>query len=172
MSGSNQLAEYLSPMARTFERQVLWAVRAILEADVEVKEPFHVTNAPPEGSTLFCLIPNSNLQYHAQLAVGLAKEDLQGLFPADVEPKLWLDSLGELANVVAGLLMADEDFMARFGHLKPSTPFFSEGAFTDRMDNGIRGLVSVKGMEVVFHITIRRAIQETWHVGEMHRGPE
>lgn len=163
MTGTNQLAHLLSPMARTFERHVLWAVGAILESPVEIKEPFHVTDSAPSGSTLFCLIPNSNLQYHAQLAVGISKEDLSSLFPGDLEAKLRLDALGEMANVVAGLVMADEDFMGRFGHLKPSTPFFSEGAFTDRNDTGIRGSVAVNGMDMVFHITVRRAIPDTWH---------
>lgn len=159
----NHLADSLGPMARSFERHVLWAVKAILEADVAVQEPFHVTNSPPSGSSLFCLIPNSNLQYHAQLAVGISKEDLPGLFPAETEAKLRLDALGEMSNVVAGLLMADEDFLGKFGHLKPSTPFFSEGAFTDRMDTGIRGSVTVGGRLMAFHLTVRRAGQETWH---------
>lgn len=163
MTGSIDFADSLRPIARTFERQVLWAVRAMLETEVAVKEPFHVTNAAPDGPTLFCLIPTSNLQYHAQLAVGLAKEDLQGLFPAEVDPKFMLDSLGEMANVVAGLLMAEEDFMARFGHLKPSTPFFSEGAFTDRTDTGIRGSVTVNGTDMVFHVIVRDAARESWH---------
>lgn len=162
MSGSNHLAESLAPMARIFERHVLWAIQAILEAEPAVVEPFHVTNAPPSGSTLFCLIPNANPAYHAQLAVGLAKEDLPSLFPGEVDARLRLDALGEMSNVVAGLLMADEDFMGRFGHLKPSTPFFSEGAFTDRMDVGLRGAVTADGRRLAFHLTVRRAGQETW----------
>jgi hypothetical protein len=159
----NQLAESLGPMARSFERHVLWAVKAILEAEVAVHEPFQVTDAPPSGSALFCLIPNSNLQYLAQLAVGVSKEDLPELFPAETEARLRLDALGEMSNVVSGLLMADEDFLERFGHLKPSTPFFSEGAFTDRMDTGIRGSVTVGGRLLAFHLTIRKAGRETWH---------
>lgn len=159
----NHLADSLGALARSFERHVLWAVKAILEADVSLQEPFHVTHSPPAGSSLYCLIPNSNPQYLAQLAVGLAKDDLPGLFPAETEAKLRLDALGEMSNVVAGLLMADEDFLGRFGHLKPSTPFFSEGAFTDRMDVGLRGTVTANGLPLAFHLTVRRAGQETWH---------
>jgi hypothetical protein len=168
MSGSNHLADRLGPLARIFERHVVWAVRAVLESDVEIKEPFHVTDAPPGGHTLFCLIPNSNGEFHAQLAVGLAKEDLPRFFPGEVDPRLRLDALGEMSNVVAGLLMSDEDFMGKFGHLKPSTPFFSEGAFTGRSDSGLRGSVLVDGKAISFHITVRPAGRETWH-GETPR---
>lgn len=162
-NGMNPLAESLGPIARSFERNSLWAVKAIIEAEVDVAEPFHVTHSPPTGSSLFCLIPNSNTEYHAQLAVGIAKEDLPGLFPAETEARLRLDALGEMSNVVSGLLMADEDFLQRFGHLKPSTPFFSEGAFSDRMDAGLRGSVTANGIPVSFHLTVRKAGQETWH---------
>lgn len=164
MNGPNHLADRLGPLARVFQRHVIWAVQAILETDVEVREPFHVTDGPPPGgSSLFCLIPNSNGEYHAQLAVGVSKEDLPSLFPGEMEAKMRLDSLGEMANVVAGLLMADEDFLGRFGHLRPSTPFFCEGAYTDRKDTGIRGSVIAGGREMAFHITVRRAGSETWH---------
>lgn len=159
----NPLADSLGPMARSFERHVLWAVKAILEAEATVREPFQVTIAPPSGSNLFCLIPNSNPQYLAQLAVGISKDDLPSLFPAETENSLRLDALGEMSNVVSGLFMADEDFLGRFGHLRPSTPFFSEGAFTDRKDAGLRGSVAANGFLIGFHLTVRRAGRETWH---------
>jgi hypothetical protein len=129
---------------------------------VEIAEPFRLAEAAPEGSTLYCLIPNSNARYHAQLAVGVDDGDLPALFPGEVDAKLRLDGLGELANVVAGLILSDEGFMGSFGRLKPSTPFFSEGAFTDRRDVGIRGAVRAGGIRLGFHITIRPAVGETW----------
>jgi hypothetical protein len=165
MTGSNQLEQILGPLARTFERHVLWAVRAILESDVAVKEPFRVSGEAPAGRTLYCLIPNSNSDYHAQLAIGLSMDDLPGLFPGELDPRLRLDALGEMGNVVAGLVMADEAFMGHFGHLKPSTPFFSEGAFTDRKDAGIRGTVTANGTDLAFHVTVRPAGPENWTHG-------
>lgn len=165
MTASNQLEDILEPMARTFERHVIWAMRAILESEVAVKESFHVTGEAPDESTFYCLIPNSNADYHAQLAIGLSKDALPGLFPGEVDSRLRLDALGEMGNVVSGLLMADEAFMGRFGHLRPATPFFSEGAFTGRKDAGIRGTVTANGTDLAFLVTVRPAGSENWTHG-------
>jgi hypothetical protein len=149
------LADALASMGPNLERHFVWAVRAILETDVKVTEPFHATAAAPTGSKFYCLIPNSNPEYHAQLALGVSDDDIAALFPGEVDPKLRNDALGEMANVIAGLVMADDHFLERFGHLKPSTPFFSEGAYTARKDPGIEGKVEAGGREILFHLSIR-----------------
>jgi hypothetical protein len=145
----------LAAMGPALESHFVWAVRAVLETEVTVRDHFHVTDTAPAGSSLYCLIPNSNPDYHAQLALGVEPEDVAGLFPAEPDPKMRTDALGELANVISGLVTADDHFLDRFGHLKPSTPFFSEGAFTDRRDPGIAGRIEANGRIIHFHLNIR-----------------
>src|SRR5262245_47795488 len=118
------LSVALSAMGPSLQRHFVWAVQAVLETEVSITESFHFTESAPSGSSLYCLIPNSNPEYHAQLALGVEPGDIPALFPGEIDPKMRNDALGELANVIAGLVMSDDGVLDRFGHLKPSTPFF------------------------------------------------
>lgn len=150
-----QLGYALASMGPALERHCVWAIGAVLETEAAVKEHFHAVESAPSDACLYCLIPNANPDYHAQLALGIAPDDIPALFPREPDPKMRQDALGELANVVSGLVMADEGFLERFGHLKPSTPFFSEGPFTGRRDRALRGKVVAGGRDILFHLSIR-----------------
>jgi hypothetical protein len=155
MSAHEPLPGALRDVASVFENCVVWAVRAILESDVKVKAPFVVVNAVPDGASLYCILPTGNYQYHAQLVVGAEEEDIARLFPSEADPKVRKDAIGELANVISGLFVADEQFISRFGYLKPSTPFFSEGAFSARKDWGLEGHVVANGREIALYFSVR-----------------
>jgi hypothetical protein len=155
MQSSEQLADHLKEMVRVFEGCVIWAVRAILESEVRIKEPFFAAASIPEGYNMFCMLPTANDRYHSLLTVGVEENDLPRLFPDEIDPKLQRDSMGEMANVISGLFVADDFFIAKFGHLKPSTPFFSDGAFTSHRDWSIQGKIEVHGQELLFHFSIR-----------------
>lgn len=142
-------------MAPVFEGCVLWAVRAILESDVKVKMPFEVLSAVPEGSSLYCILPASSQRFYAQLVVGVEEGDLGELFPKEQDEKVRKDAVGEMANVISGLFIADDQFIALFGYLRPSTPFFSEGAFTARKDWGLKGRIEANGKEMSIQFSIR-----------------
>lgn len=163
MSVPSPLPGSLDSLAKTFERLSMRALEASLPSGAAVSEAFHATDAPPAASLLYCLIPSSNLQYHIQLAVGLAKDDLPAFFPAERDAARRMDALSSLSGRVASLLVSDVDFIGRFGSLKACTPFFSEGAFSDRRDIGIRGSLDSDGRKLDFHMTVRRAGMETWH---------
>ena len=81
--------------------------------------------------------------------------DLPELFPAEPDTKIRKDALGEMANVISGLFVADDVFIGKFGYLKPSTPFFSEGVFTSQKDWGIEGKVEAHGKEIMLHFSVR-----------------
>ena len=147
-------------MAPIFEGYVSWTVRTILESEVRIKTPFEVVSAIPKGSSLFCILPTASTKYYAQLIVGIEEDDIEILFPGEMDPKVRKDAIGEVANVISGLFVADDQFIARFGFLSPSTPFFSEGAFTARQDWGLRGCVEANGKEMVLHFSIRE-LQES-----------
>jgi hypothetical protein len=165
MAVSNPLEEILEPMAGIFERHVLEATRDALESEVVVKEAFRTAGDAPDECTFYCLIPNSNADYHAQLAIGLSKDALPALFPGEADPRFRLDALGRLGKMVSSQLTADEAFIGRFGHLKSSVPFFSEGAYTGRKDAGMRGKVMANGADLAFHLTVRPAGPENWAPG-------
>lgn len=155
MTGPDALAVALREVAPVFEGCVVWAVRAILESDVKIKAPFETVRATPAGASLYCILPTSSAQYHAQLVVGAEEDDIAALFPIEMDPKVRKDAIGEMANVISGLFVADDTFIEKFGYLKPSTPFFSEGAFTAREDWGLVGRVQANGREIALHFSIR-----------------
>lgn len=155
MSPSDPIQGVMVEFAPVFEGCVLWAVSAILESDVRVKMPFEAVCAIPEGSSLYCILPTASSRYYAQLVVGLEEGETETLFPGEIDPKVRKDAIGEMANVISGIFVADDQFIARFGYLRPSTPFFSEGAFTARLDWGLRGRVEANGKEMGFHFSIR-----------------
>jgi hypothetical protein len=160
MSPSDPISGVLGEMAPVFEGCVLWAVRAILEADVKVKVPFEAVHAVPEGSSLYCILPTASGRWYAQLVIGLEENEIETMFPSEMDPKVRKDAIGEMANVISGLFVADDQFIAKFGYLRPSTPFFSEGAFTARRDWGLKGRVEANGKEMALHFSIRD-LQET-----------
>ncbi len=137
-----------------FETCVLWAVRAIMEAEAQVKAPFEMLSTVPAGSSLYCILPAASQKFYTQLVVGIEEGDLPLLFPREPDEKVRKDAIGEIANVISGLFIADDHFISRFGYLKPSTPFFSEGAFTARKDWGLKGRIESngKGMDLQFFI--------------------
>lgn len=155
MNRADSLASGLRDVASVFEGCVLWAVKAILESEVKVKAPFEVVQETPAGAALYCILPTGSAQYHAQLVVGAEEEDIAQLFPSEPDAKVRKDAIGEMANVISGLFVADDTFISKFGYLKPSTPFFSEGAFTDRKDWALKGRVTAHGREIELHFSIR-----------------
>lgn len=169
MPPTNSIPGVMGEVAPVLESCVIWAVRAILEADVSVKTPFEAVRAVPEGSSLYCILPTASTRYYAQLVVGLEEEEIEALFPGEMDPRIRKDAIGEMANVISGLFVADDQFIAHFGYLRPSTPFFSEGAFTARMDWGVMGRVEANGKEMGLHFSIRE-LQEPPFPGERESG--
>lgn len=155
MSPSDPIPDVMRELAPVFEGCVVWAVSAILESNVSVKIPFGAVRAIPEGSSLYCILPTASTRYYAQLVVGLEEEETEILFPGEIDPKIRKDAIGEMANVISGIFVADDQFVTRFGFLSPATPFFSEGAFTDRLDWGLKGRVEANGKEMSIHFSIR-----------------
>ena len=155
MTAPESIQAPMLDMVPVFEGCVLWAVRAILEADVMVKTPFEVLSAVPEGSSLYCILPASSPRFYAQLVVGVEESDLAAMFPKEKDEKVRKDAVGEMANVISGLFIADDLFISTFGYLKPSTPFFSEGAFTARKDWGLKGRIEANGKEIAIQFSIR-----------------
>jgi hypothetical protein len=155
MSKPDTLSGSLREVATVFEGCVLWAVRAILESEVKIKSPFEVVRSVPVDASLYCILPTGSAKHYAQLVVGAEEDDLAALFPTEADPKVRKDAIGEMANVISGLFVADDTFIAQFGYLKPSTPFFSEGAFTAREDWGLLGRVVANGRELALHFSIR-----------------
>ena len=155
MSKQDTLPRSLGEVASVFESCVLWAVKAILESDVKIKSPFEVMQVAPEGASLYCILPTGSAKYHVQLVVGAEEGDIEKLFPNEMDAKVRKDAIGEMANVISGLFVADDLFISKFGHLKPSTPFFSEGAFTARKDWGLAGRVEANGRELSLYFSVR-----------------
>jgi hypothetical protein len=145
----------MADLSSVFEGCVVWAVRAILEADVKVKSPFGSVHSTPEGSSLYCIIPSASSRYYAQLVIGLEESEIEAMFPEEMDARVRKDAIGEMANVISGLFVADDLFIAKFGYLRPSTPFFSEGAFTARKDWGLMGRIEANGKEMLLHFSIR-----------------
>ena len=155
MTSPESIQGPLAEMAPVFEGCVLWAVRAILEAEVKVKASFEVLSAVPQGSSQYCILPASSQTFYAQLVVGIEEADLAVFFPEEKDEKVRKDALGEMANVICGLFIADDHFISTFGYLRPSTPFFSEGAFTSRKDWGLKGRIEANGKEMAIQFSIR-----------------
>src|SRR5262245_15537675 len=116
MSSPQAIFEFLQGMTRPFETCVLWAAKAILETDLRVKEPFQVSDAIPDGPSLFCMLPTGNERFHSVLSLGVNEEDLPELFPGEAEGKLRRDALGEMANVISGLFVAEDALVFQFGN--------------------------------------------------------
>jgi hypothetical protein len=155
MSSPDSISGPLRDLAASFEACVLWAIRAIMESDVKIKTPFEVVSVVPAGSSLYCILPTGSTKYHGQLVVGIEEEDIEQLFPGEMDPRVRKDAIGEMANVISGLFVADDKFIANFGYLRPSTPFFSEGAFTARKDWGLVGRVEANGKEIAIQFSLR-----------------
>ncbi len=155
MSPAEPIVDALYGMAKTFEGCVTWAIRAILETNVTVKAPFKVGNSIPDGSSMYCILPTGNAKFHALLVLGVEDGDLPEIFSGEINPKVRKDALGEMANVMSGLVVADDLFVSTFGYLKPSTPFFNDGVFTSRKDWGLAGVVQANGKDICIHFSIR-----------------
>jgi hypothetical protein len=154
MSLPESLSNGLKDLASVFERCVLDAVR-ILEPGARIASPFELQASAPEGSSLYCLLPASNGTHYAQLVVGLEEKDLAGLFPAESEEARRKDAIGKLASDIARRFITGREFESRFGALKTSTPFFSEGAFTAHKDWGLKGRIELEGIEIALRFSIR-----------------
>src|SRR6188768_2397096 len=101
MPTSNPMPGAMGELASVFEGCVLWAVRAILETDVNIKAPFEAVRAIPEGSSLYCILPTASKRYYAQLVVGLEEGELETHFPGEKDPAVRKDAIGEMANVIS-----------------------------------------------------------------------
>lgn len=145
----------LRDLAPAFEGCVLWAIRAIMGSEVKIKKHFEVVSIVPDGSSLYCILPTSSSKYHGQVVVGIEEDDIEQLFPGEMDPHVRKDAIGEMTNVISGLFVADDKFIANFGYLRPSTPFFSEGAFTARKDWCIMGRVEANGKEMAIRFSLR-----------------
>lgn len=149
------LEESLGSLSQALESKVIWAVRAILSAETKTTAPFEIVSTAPEGSSLYCILPTSSLRYHSQLVIGVEESGLGTLFPEEREAKVQKDAIGEMANVISGLFIAEDEFISRFGQLRPSTPFYCDGVFTDRKDWSLRGTVEANGKEIIIYFSIR-----------------
>lgn len=176
MPPSDPIPGVVWELASVFEGCVLWAVRAILESDVSIKTPFKAVRAVPDGSSLYCILPAASNRFYAQLVVGLEEGEIETHFPGEKDPRVRKDAIGEMANVISGLFVADDGFIAHFGYLRPSTPFFSEGAFTSRKDCGLKGRIEANGKEMGLHFSIRElqepSIPAEWESGGIAVKPE
>ncbi len=155
MSPNDPIVDALYEMVRSFEGCVTWAIRAILETETKPALPFRVTASFPEPQSLFCILPAGSANFHSQIIIGVEEADLPAIFPSEVDPKIRRDAVGEMANVISGLFVADDIFISRFGYLKPSSPFFSDGPFTARKDWSIEGNVEANGKLIHLHFSIR-----------------
>lgn len=155
MSADHSLPKSLNDLAPAFQGCVTWSAKAILETDIRVVTPFLISDSYPENSSLYCMLPISSEKYHCLLSVGVNEDDLAGIFPGEVDEKLRRDALGEIANVISGLFVADDGFIDRFGRLRASTPFFSEGVYTSRPDWSIRGSIEAAEKELLFNFSVR-----------------
>jgi hypothetical protein len=155
MSTADPIQDIMVDLSSVFECCVVWSVRAILESDVKVKAAFESVHSIPEGSSLYCILPTASTRYYAQLVIGLEEAEIETMFPGEMDARLRKDAIGEMANVISGLFVADDLFIAKFGYLRPSTPFFSEGAFTARKDWGLMGRIEANGKEMLLHFSIR-----------------
>ena len=155
MSSPESISGQLCHLTAAFEGCVLWAVRAVMESDAKIKTPFKVVSMVPAGSSLYCILPTGNPKYHGQLVMGIEEEDIEQFFPGEMDPRVRKEAIVEMANVISGLFVADDKFIANFGYLRPSTPFFSEGAFTARKDWGLVGRVEANGKEITIQFSLR-----------------
>ena len=153
---TDPIEEYLRDMTRTFEGCVLWAAKAILETDIRMTEGFQVLRSLPEGPSLFCMLPTANPEFHSLLTLGVDEKDLEALFLEEADTQLRRDALGEMANVISGLFVAEESLVARFGNLRPSSPFYCEGPYSSQADWSMRGSFEAHGKVVVVDFSIRR----------------
>ncbi len=155
MTKIDPIIDTLYEMAKSFEDCVLWTVRAILETDAKISSSFKVVHVLPLEASLYCILPTGNSTYHSQLIMGVNEVDLEAIFPNEANIKIRKDGLGEMANVISGLIIAEDLFVSKFGYLKPSTPFFCEGAFTSRLDWSLQGKVLAFGKEIHLQFSIR-----------------
>jgi hypothetical protein len=154
MSLPESLSNGLKDLASVFERCVLDAVH-VLETGARIASPFELQASAPGGQSLYCLLPASNGTHYAQLVVGLEEKELAGLFPEESEEARRKDAIGRLASDIARRFIAGREFESRFGALKSSTPFFSEGAFTAHKDWGLKGRIELKGIVISLQFSIR-----------------
>lgn len=155
MQAADPIQGIMAGLSSVFEGCVVWSVRAILESDVKVNAPFESVRSIPEGCSLYCILPTASARYYAQLVIGLDEAEVETFFPGEMDARVRKDAIGEMANVISGLFAADDLFIAKFGYLRPSSPFFSEGAFTARKDWGLMGRIEANGKEMLLHFSIR-----------------
>jgi hypothetical protein len=155
LNSVDSIGDALYETLKAFERCSIWTVRAILETDVDIGRAFKVVNSASKDYYLSCILSSANAKFEAHLMLGIQGADLVGMFPNEVNPEIQKDGLGEIANVITGLFLADDHFTSKFGYLKPSVPFFNEGAFAAKKEWGIEGTVEAHGKPIYLRFSIR-----------------
>jgi hypothetical protein len=162
MSPAEPIVVALFELTKAFEGCVTWTTWAILETLSEVKVPFKVVHSAPEPASLYALLSADGSDFNALLIMAVEETDLVNIVAGENDPKLRKDAFGEMSNVISGVFLANDQFISKFGNLKPSVPAFSDGGFSSRKEWGLVGTVNVNGRPIHLHFFIRpnRSIAE------------
>ncbi len=158
---SEHISGALNQLLPMFTSSSKWTLQSILQSHPTITQEFKVGRGFPSGWEIYCILPCSNSKYHFHITIGTNKKNLENLLPYEGDHALRLSALGEVAKVISGLLTADDLFLEAFEHMRPSTPFYSEGEFTDRSDWCAYGKIAVGGHEIFLNFSVRDRIETT-----------
>ncbi len=155
---SRHITDTLQALLPMITSSSKWTLKAMLQSNSTiVTKEFIVDRGFPKGWEIYCILPCSNDKYHFQVTLGTTRKNLEKLLPYEGDHAIRLSALGEIANVISSLLTAEDVFMEAFNHMRASTPFFSEGDYTEKPDWCVHGRIAVDDCEFFLNFSLREA---------------
>lgn len=151
---------FLEDILPDFEICARHAVERVLALPTFAPRNFKVSSSRAPVLPLGCFIECWNSDYSLILSVGMNKADLNGLLPAVSGEDLALDALGEVANVIAGRVLAIRRLEENFGRMAMSPPLFSNGGVATKKTCCIHGVLMAKSARMFLGLAIAPAGKE------------
>lgn len=130
------------------------AVGDVLGREVSHPDDWIVVERIRNTSELGATVGFASPDWQGAVTLGISIEDAAHLFPGGDEDFVF-DAIGEIANIICGVMAANSEFVEVFGFLEQTPPVFSRGGAWLPRTKGISGTVLAGSASLAFGFSIR-----------------
>lgn len=149
------MEEQMHQLLEPVRDSVVGAIGDVLAKAGVHKDDWCVVERIRNTSELGATVGFASPEWQGACTLGVSIEGASFLFPGANED-LVFDAIGEICNIICGVLAAHPQFVEVFGSLEQTPPVFSRGGAWLPRTKGISGTVSFDTVEMWFGFSIRR----------------
>jgi len=146
--------EQMNQLLEGVRDSVLGAVRDVLARETTHPDDWLVVERIRNTSELGATVGFASPDWQGAVTLGITLEGASTLFPGGDEDFVF-DALGEIANIICGVMAANSQFVEVFGFLEQTPPVFSRGGAWLPRTKGIAGTILSGDVPLAFGFSIR-----------------